>query len=94
MSGPGGMISFEIDGGLTRAQRMLEKLTIFACAESLGGVESLAEHPASMTHASIPPEIREQIGISDGLVRLSVGLEAEADLWADIETALASASGV
>lgn len=94
MSGPGGMISFEIDGGFTRAQRMLEKLTIFACAESLGGVESLAEHPASMTHASIPSEIRAQIGISDGLVRLSVGLEAEADLWTDIETALASASAV
>jgi cystathionine gamma-synthase/cystathionine gamma-lyase len=94
MKGPGGMISFEVDGGLARAQRLLEKLTIFACAESLGGVESLAEHPASMTHASIPREIREKIGISDGLVRLSVGLESEADLWADVESALASASAV
>jgi cystathionine beta-lyase/cystathionine gamma-synthase len=94
MQGPGGMISFEMDGGLARAQKMLEKLTIFACAESLGGVESLAEHPASMTHASIPREIREQIGISDGLVRLSVGLEAEEDLWGDVESALSSASAV
>ena len=94
MRGPGGMISFEVDGGLARAQKLLEKLTIFACAESLGGVESLAEHPASMTHASIPREIREKIGISDGLVRLSVGLEAEEDLWADVESALSSASAV
>jgi cystathionine beta-lyase/cystathionine gamma-synthase len=94
MKGPGGMISFEIDGGLARAQKMLEKLTIFACAESLGGVESLAEHPASMTHASIPREIREKIGISDGLVRLSVGLESAEDLWVDVETALKSASAV
>jgi cystathionine beta-lyase/cystathionine gamma-synthase len=94
MKGPGGMISFEVDGGLGRAQKLLEKLTIFACAESLGGVESLAEHPASMTHASIPREIREKIGISDGLVRLSVGLEAEEDLWADVESALSHASGV
>jgi cystathionine beta-lyase/cystathionine gamma-synthase len=94
MKGPGGMISFEVDGGLSRAQKMLEKLTIFACAESLGGVESLAEHPASMTHASIPRELRDKIGISDGLVRLSVGLESEADLWADVESALSSASAV
>ena len=94
MKGPGGMISFEIDGGLARAQKMLEKLTIFACAESLGGVESLAEHPASMTHASIPREIREKIGISDGLVRLSVGLESAEDLWVDVETALKGASAV
>jgi len=94
MKGPGGMISFDVEGGLARAQKLLERLKIFACAESLGGVESLAEHPASMTHASIPREIREQIGISDGLVRLSVGLESEADLWADIETALSGASAV
>jgi cystathionine beta-lyase/cystathionine gamma-synthase len=94
MKGPGGMISFEVDGGLGPAQKLLEKLTIFACAESLGGVESLAEHPASMTHASIPRELREKIGISDGLVRLSVGLEAEEDLWADLESALSHACGV
>ncbi|HMJ53389.1 MAG TPA: PLP-dependent aspartate aminotransferase family protein [Polyangiaceae bacterium] len=94
MKGPGGMISFEVDGGLGRAQKLLENLAIFACAESLGGVESLAEHPASMTHASIPREIRDKIGISDGLVRLSVGLESEADLWADVESALSIASAV
>jgi len=94
MKGPGGMISFEVDGGLAKAQKLLEKLRIFACAESLGGVESLAEHPASMTHASIPRDLREKIGISDGLVRLSVGLESEADLWADIESALSDASAV
>jgi cystathionine beta-lyase/cystathionine gamma-synthase len=94
MKGPGGMISFEVEGGITRARALLSRLRIFACAESLGGVESLAEHPASMTHASIPAELRAQIGISDGLVRLSVGLEAEADLWADLESALSAASTV
>jgi cystathionine gamma-lyase len=94
MKGPGGMISFEVDGGFARAETLLRRLSIFACAESLGGVESLAEHPASMTHASIPPEIRAKIGISDGLVRLSVGLEAEEDLWADLEGALSAASAV
>ena len=88
MKGPGGMISFDIDGGAARARAFLERLSIFVCAESLGGVESLAEHPASMTHASIPAEIRAKIGISDGLVRLSVGLEAVEDLWADIESGL------
>jgi cystathionine beta-lyase/cystathionine gamma-synthase len=88
------MISFEIDGGMVRARAFLERVRIFACAESLGGVESLAEHPASMTHASIPPEIRAKIGISDGLVRLSVGLEAVEDLWADIQAGLeAKAAG-
>jgi cystathionine gamma-synthase/cystathionine gamma-lyase len=88
MKGPGGMISFEIDGGMVRARAFLERLSIFACAESLGGVESLAEHPPSMTHASIPAEIRAKIGISDGLIRLSVGLEGIEDLWADIEAGL------
>jgi cystathionine gamma-synthase/cystathionine gamma-lyase len=88
------MISFEIRGAMPQARVFLERLSIFACAESLGGVESLAEHPASMTHASIPPEIRGKIGISDGLVRLSVGLESEEDLWTDLETALAAAAGV
>jgi cystathionine beta-lyase/cystathionine gamma-synthase len=92
MKGPGGMISFEMDGGMGQVRAFLERLSIFACAESLGGVESLAEHPASMTHASIPPEIRAKIGISDGLIRLSVGLEADRDLWADLETALAAAA--
>lgn len=86
----GGMISVEIKGGLDASRRMLERLKIFACAESLGGVESLAEHPAIMTHASVPEEARRALGISDGLVRLSVGLEGVDDLWADIEQALAA----
>ncbi|MCC6555236.1 MAG: cystathionine gamma-synthase [Polyangiaceae bacterium] len=88
MRGPGAMISVVLGGGLDAAARFLERLQIFSCAESLGGVESLAEHPAIMTHASVPPEARAALGISDGLVRLSIGLEAEADLWADIAQAL------
>jgi cystathionine beta-lyase/cystathionine gamma-synthase len=86
----GGMISVEIKGGLDVSRRLLERLRIFACAESLGGVESLAEHPAIMTHASVPEEARRALGISDGLVRLSVGLEGVDDLWADLEQALAA----
>lgn len=89
MKAPGAMISLEVAGGLDAAVRFLKRLQIFSCAESLGGVESLAEHPAIMTHASVPEAARRALGISDGFVRLSVGLEAEADLWADIEHALA-----
>jgi cystathionine gamma-synthase/cystathionine gamma-lyase len=81
-------VSFELSGGLDAAVSFLRKLQVFACAESLGGVESLAEHPALMTHASVPEAARRALGISDGFVRLSVGLEAEADLWADVERAL------
>ncbi len=92
MKGPGGMISFEIDGDFTRARTLLERLSIFTCAESLGGVESLAEHPASMTHASIPGDLRAKLGISEGLVRLSVGLEDEDDLWRDLANALSAAA--
>jgi len=88
MAAPGGMLSLELDGGAKRASRFLSALEIFTLAESLGGVESLAEHPASMTHASIPADVRAQTGISDGLVRLSVGLEGAEDLWADLEQAL------
>jgi cystathionine gamma-synthase/cystathionine gamma-lyase len=88
---PGGMISFELRGGLQAAKATLENLTIFACAESLGGVESLAEHPAIMTHASVPEEARAALGIAAGLVRLSVGIEGVDDLWDDIEQALARA---
>ncbi len=84
----GGMISIEVEGGLAAARGMLERLHVFACAESLGGVESLAEHPAIMTHASVPEDTRRVLGISDGLVRLSVGLEAVEDLWKDLEHAL------
>ena len=89
MAGPGGMISFVIKGGLPKARKLLESVRIFVCAESLGGVESLIEHPALMTHGSIPKEIREQLGIVDGLIRISVGLEAEADLKRDLTLALA-----
>ena len=88
MSGFGAMISLEVKGGLAASRAFLEKLRIFACAESLGGVESLAEHPAIMTHASVPPEARAALGISDELVRLSVGVEATEDLWGDIAQAL------
>jgi cystathionine gamma-synthase/cystathionine gamma-lyase len=89
MRGPGGMISLLVRGGLEPARRMLERMKLFTCAESLGGVESLAEHPAIMTHASIPAEQRAALGIGDGLVRLSVGLEHVEDLWADVAQALA-----
>ncbi len=91
MPGFGGMISAEIKGGLDAARRFLERTQLFALAESLGGVESLIEHPAIMTHASVPPEVRQQLGIGDGLVRLSVGIEDVNDLIADLEEALASA---
>lgn len=90
MRGPGAMISFVLKGGLEPSRRFLSALQIFACAESLGGVESLAEHPAIMTHASVPEAQRRALGIEDGLVRLSVGVEATDDLWADIERALES----
>ena len=84
MTGPGGMISFEHRGSLAQAQAFLRALRVFACAESLGGVESLAEHPATMTHASLPAEARRAVGIGDGLIRLSVGLEHPDDLIADL----------
>ena len=87
MSGFGGMVSFEV-GTLDRARRVMEAFRIFHIAESLGGVESLANHPATMTHASIPEEARREIGIGDGLVRLSVGVEDAADLLRDVEAAL------
>ncbi len=88
MNGFGGIISMNISGGLTKSKTFLEKTQIFALAESLGGVESLIEHPALMTHASLPKDRRESIGITDGLVRLSVGLESLDDLIEDIEQAL------
>jgi cystathionine beta-lyase/cystathionine gamma-synthase len=80
----GGMLSFELDGGLDAARNFCTSLRVFSLAESLGGVESLCCHPASMTHASIPKEIREPRGVTDGLVRLSVGIEHIEDLVADI----------
>ena len=88
MSGFGGMVSFVVKGGLEQARCVLESTKVFLLAESLGGVESLIEHPAIMTHASIPRERREEIGISDGLIRLSVGIEAYEDLQRDLEAAL------
>lgn len=88
MCGYGGMITATMDGGLDDARRFLERLEIFSIAESLGGVESLIESPAIMTHASVPADQREKLGISDGLVRFSVGIEEADDLIADIEQAL------
>jgi cystathionine gamma-lyase len=88
MNGFGGMVTAIIKGGLEPAKKFLERTELFALAESLGGVESLIEHPAIMTHASIPPEIRAEIGIDDGLVRLSVGIEDGDDLIADLAQAL------
>jgi cystathionine gamma-lyase len=89
MHGFGGMISLVLDRDLQGTMRMLERTELFTLAESLGGVESLIEHPAIMTHASIPPHVREELGISDAFVRLSVGVENVDDLIADLEQALA-----
>ena len=86
-TGHGGMFSFEIKGGLKEAERFLENVKVFALAESLGGVESLIEHPALMTHASVPKEIREQSGLTDSLIRVSVGIEHIDDLIADFDRA-------
>jgi len=88
----GGMISVRVRGGRTAALRFLTSTRLFSLAESLGGVESLISHPATMTHASIPPDVRAQRGIDDGLVRLSVGIEDVADLQADLAAALAAAA--
>lgn len=88
MNGFGGIISIEVKGGLKKARRMLERCELFALAESLGGVESLIEHPAIMTHASVPVANRKRLGISDGLVRLSVGVEDIEDLRRELAEAL------
>lgn len=87
MTGFGGMITFHIKGGLEGARAFLENVNVFSLAESLGGVESLVEHPAIMTHASVPPEIRKTLGIDDSLIRLSVGIEDQQDLLKDLEMA-------
>ena len=87
MSGFGGMITFFIKGGLPASRKFLESVHVFTLAESLGGVESLIEHPAIMTHASIPPEQRKKLGIDDSLIRLSVGIEDIDDLMADLKQA-------
>jgi cystathionine gamma-lyase len=91
MHGFGGIVTIEVKGGLKNARRMLEHCELFALAESLGGVESLIEHPAIMTHASVPPANRKRLGISDGLVRLSVGVEDVEDLRAELDVALGRA---
>ena len=88
MHGFGGMVTVFVKGGLAAARRVMEHTRLFACAESLGGVESLVNHPAIMTHASIPPAKRAALGITDNLIRLSVGVEDVADLRADLDQAL------
>ncbi len=92
MRGYGGMIAFEVEGGAEAAKKLVESTELFFLAESLGGVESLIELPAVMTHASLPPERRAALGISDGLIRLSVGIENLDDLRADLDQALKAAS--
>jgi cystathionine gamma-lyase len=91
MRGFGGMLTFVIRGGLEAARAFLKAVRIFACAESLGGVESLIEHPAIMTHASVPEETRAQLGIADGFIRVSCGIENADDLLADLERGFAAA---
>lgn len=93
MLGASGMITFFIKGGLDEARRFLETVRVFALAESLGGVESLVDHPAIMTHASVPPDQRAALGISDALIRLSVGIEDVQDLIDDLDRALKAAVG-
>jgi cystathionine gamma-lyase len=89
MDGPGGIITIEVKGGLRKARKVLERCHLFALAESLGGVESLVDHPAIMTHASVPAANRRKLGISDGLIRLSVGVEDVRDLREELAAALA-----
>jgi cystathionine gamma-lyase len=91
MTGFGGMLTFVLRGGLPAARAFLEHVRLFACAESLGGVESLIEHPAIMTHASVPRETREALGIADGFIRVSCGIEDVADLVSDLERGFAAA---
>lgn len=88
MKGAGGMVSVWLKGGFEAAKRFMQRTELFACAESLGGVESLANHPAVMTHASVPEERRAALGVTDNLVRLSVGVEDVADLRAELERVL------
>jgi len=90
MKGFGGVVSFELKGGIKAVDNFLRRLKVFSLAESLGGVASLAEHPATMSHASMPPDYRAKIGISDDLIRLSIGLESIEDLIDDLGQALNS----
>jgi cystathionine gamma-lyase len=91
MRGFGGMLAFTIRGGLPAATAFLKAVEVFACAESLGGVESLIEHPAIMTHASVPAEVRTALGIADGFIRVSTGIEHVDDLREDLERGFAAA---
>ena len=84
----GGMLSIITDGNIENVREILNKFEVFTLAESLGGVESLVSHPATMTHASIPKEKREELGIKDGLIRLSIGLETIDDILSDLKDAL------
>lgn len=93
MSGFGGMISFVLDGPLARAEKFCASTRLFTCAESLGGVESLLELPATMTHASVPADVRREIGLDDGLIRLSIGIENADDLIADLDQAMVASKG-
>lgn len=89
-NGYSGIVTFFIEGGMDAARRMLERCRVFTIAESLGGVESLVDHPGLMTHASVPPDMRKALGIDDSLIRLSVGIEDVRDLIADLDTALSN----
>ena len=84
----GGMVSVVIDGDLSRTRQVLERVAVFTLAESLGGVESLVNHPAIMTHASVPKALRDAGGVTENLIRLSVGVEDVEDLIADLDQAL------
>ena len=90
MDGPSGMVTFSVKGGLKEASQFAENVSIFQLAESLGGVESLVNHPAIMTHASVPPDVRAELGIGDNLLRLSAGIETTDDLLQDLDRALAA----
>ena len=92
MSGYGGMITFFLKGNIAKVKKFLSTVKLFALAESLGGVESLIEHPGIMTHASVPKKVREELGISDQLIRLSVGIEDYEDLKSDLEQAFSKKS--
>ena len=88
MSDFGGMITFYLTGGIEESRQFLSSLKLFVCAESLGAVESLADHPAIMTHASVPAEQRKVLGISDNMIRLSIGIEDISDIVHDLSQAL------
>jgi cystathionine beta-lyase/cystathionine gamma-synthase len=88
MDGFGGMVSFHLKGDAGACLKLLKNVKVFTAAESLGGVESLIEHPSSMTHASVPKQERDRIGVTDSLIRVSVGLEDPEDLITDLSTAL------